>query len=357
MTWRDLSPTRNRPRRFFREDWSREEQEFRDSIPSFLSAIAVANDGGEAGQARSNTLSDGFDFDDEPAKEPESKSEPAPEPAPAEDDDPFSFDEPAEAEPAKAEPEPAEPVKGAEPDPFDKPDDSFPPSENPLSEGFDQKTFDSLIMPFVSATAERVSLPEIESARERLAGYGLHLDLDKHRENPDLIADLMTKVQAMKDSVMTEIVGLGQLLGLVKRAWDYIMAQGMSCSGGSNRDKRMAQVMYAGRDLYEKMTQVEVIYEAYDKTYRHLCGQTDMLSRLLTVHLERARGALATRPRKIKPEDDTFSAPAERVAEPVATSSEPTQADDEFSDLESFDADKAPPEGDNKYDGTGLTDF
>lgn len=382
-------------RRFFKDDWAEEEKAFADAVPEFQALISRANkvvdktlvDVGSqdmAVEARPKTpVETPVEAQQGAVEEKDNKARndlPDPliidhkEHPPAEgqllnDDDFFDILEAEDPKSKQEKPEEKHPVNEApkseaapEEDPFGDSEPDFPPIENtekeeatPESESqpnegprlldeFDSALFDAEIKPIVEGILAKVPSMDLDAAQKNLSSYSLKLDLDKHRENPDVIVDQMVKVQSFRDSIMTELLGLGQNMQALKDVMTFVMSVGVKCSSASSREKRAADVQMVTSNLYQKLSRVERLHWAYDKTHRQLGSQSDLLSRLLTAQVERTRGFMASKPHKYpeKPPVWGSDTPAPRVAPPKPTPAQPSQAEDDVSSLPDFDPSKKP---------------
>lgn len=397
----DLYPNQTpTKRRFFKADWAAEEKAFADAVPDFQALISRANkvvdktlvDAGSrhmAVKGQSETPAEPpVEAHQEAEKEKDNKTRdgspdpliidqeehPPTEGQPLSDDDFFDIFEDEDPKPKQQEAKesPSKSESTPEEDPFGDSEPDFPPAKDTAqdepeyeSEGkavpapapepqprdgarllgeFDSALFDAEIKPIVDGILAKVPSMDLDAAQKNLSSYSLKLELDKHRENPDVIVDQMVKVQSFRDSIMTELLGLGQNMQALKDAMAFVMSVGVKCSLASSREKRAADVQMVTHGLYEKLSRVERLHWAYDKIHRQLGSQSDLLSRLLTAQVERTKGFMASKPRKHPEsapawESDT---PAPRVAPPKPTPIQPSQADDDVASLPDFDPSKKP---------------
>ena len=78
---------------------------------------------------------------------------------------------------------------------------------------------------------------------------------------------------------------------------DFLEDVTIAFSSASNHEKRLAQSKIVIQEEWERYVEVKIIYNSLEKTYRHLMGQFDTLSRLITCHQglnrEVSRGAVS----------------------------------------------------------------
>ena len=379
MGFDELGGKSNTTHLFLQTDWSEEEKSFRENLPAFLKGIEGANTVVKAPKREkekniektqeendSELIIEGRSNDTQ-----QSQAKIPRENKVTEDDafaDLFGDEQSAGAPEAEApvtdsapksttkEPEPV-----AEEDPFETSPTNFPPpadapvaeepqepvaEEDPLLDGFDIDLYNERVKPIINQILSKIPDIDVEASLKSLPEYALRLDLDKHREDPDKIADFMVRAQAFKDSVMTEIIGLGQSLDLLKRAMDFALTNGVLCSKGSSREKRQAHVQFVASDLYVRLSHVAGLYRAYEKTLAALSSQSDLLSRLLTTQQDRMRGMFKS---KAKPQEheqevegqEAYEPPPEEPASMVAEARDvpagKTQVDDDLVKLDDFD--------------------
>lgn len=354
---------------FLQTDWSEEEKAFRENLPAFLKGIEGANPRVKAKKQEKEKKTEKTQEGDDDELIIEGRSNDTqqgqakiPRENQVTEDDAFADlfgDEqsagtttqevPVADSAPKPTPKESEPV--VEEDPFESPPTSFPPEEpqgpeaegDPLLDGFDIDLYNERVKPIIDQILSKIPDIDVEASRMSLPEYALRLDLDKHREDPDKIADFMVKAQAFKDSVMTEIIGLGQAQDLLKRAMEFALTNGVLCSKGSSREKRQAHVQFVADDLLVRQAHVTALYRAYEKTLGALSSQSDLLSRLLTTQQDRMRGMFKS---KAKPQEQQLmqedyepaaEEPAAMVEEARKVSSEPTQVDDDLVKLADFD--------------------
>lgn len=371
MNFDDFKPKQDTTQLFFKTDWSEEEKAFRDGLPAFLKSIEQANPvvkapkpNEEKNIEEKQEEKDGELIIKGSSNDTQQGQAKIPREKPVTDDEflaDFFGEEQAASPTAQAVPE-ADPAPkptpkeepAAEEDPFESPPitPNFPPEEpqgpeaegaaDPLMDGFDTALYDGRVKPIIDQILSKIPDIDVEASCKSLPEYALRLDLDKHREDPDKIADFMVKVQSFKDSVMTEIIGLGQALDLLKRAMEFALTNGVLCSKGSSREKRQAHVQFVASDLYVRLSEVTALYKAYEKTLGALSSQSDLLSRLLTTQQDRMRGMFKStlkEPRDTAPAEHTTVAeePAAMVEEPRKVPQQKTQVDADMTKLDDFD--------------------
>jgi hypothetical protein len=372
MNFNDIKPKKDTTQLFFQTDWSEEEREFEESLPYFLKSIEEANPvvrRPKKGEEKNIEKTQEENEDELIIKSSSKSTQQGQAKIPRENqvtDDEFLADffgeeqsastaVPAEPE-ADAAPKPTtkapEPVE--EEDPFKaSPASDFPPKEeqapvaegsDPLLEGFDVDLYNERVKPTIDRILSKIPAIDVDASRGLLPEYGLRLDIDRYREDPDKIADLMVKAQSFKDSVMTHIIALGQAKELVKRAMDFALTNGAQCSKGSNATKREAHVQFVASDLYERQAEVVALHGAYEKTFGALSSQSDLLSRLLTTHQDRMRGmfkSTSKETREFAPAEPESAPAAEEPAPMVEKAREvphqSSQVSDDMAKLDDFD--------------------
>lgn len=200
-------------------------------------------------------------------KKPQKETKPVPPPGPA--------------QPAAA---PAKPVPPPEPEvPEYEQQDRPAPVSVSVSEGFDHKKFAEIraVMDRIMAGVKKADL---NLYKEQLPKLTVHLALDQYRENADLISDYMVKVQAKRDTAYGDLMMLEEICTSMKEAEEYALGVGSECSSLSSEKKRVGEVKLMMQDFFVEKVSTERLRDAYDMTYKHLHGQLDTLSRLLTAH-------------------------------------------------------------------------
>jgi hypothetical protein len=189
--------------------------------------------------------------------------------------DPFD-DINASAHPAPLSDETAAPVPTSA-------NNADPDVDHGIMEGFDTDEFADTkkVADKILADTGDVDLGLIVN---KIPEYGVRLNLDAHRENPNILADSLVEIQAKKDSVHADLLKVTPIADSLKRAIDYILDVGIQCSKQSSREKRIAQVKHEISDLITRYAIMERVRDVLDMTYRHLVGQHETVSRLVTWH-------------------------------------------------------------------------
>ena len=118
----------------------------------------------------------------------------------------------------------------------------------------------------------------------QIGSFGIHVDLDAHRENPEVIAEAFTKLYGTYTTVHARLMELLPMRHRIDSVVDYLMDVGMAFSQASNKERRTGQVKLALRDLLRVQNEVREVCESYERTCKHLLAQHDMVSRLFSWH-------------------------------------------------------------------------
>lgn len=373
FSFNDIKGRDDSRRRYLRADWSAEENRFREGLPKFLSAIAMGNPWVEA-HVPWNSLAT-LDVEKNgriPEKNMQVQKECVPSlvesrtekksEAPERGDSGLQPTQPAQPKEYRLPASPSSPNSFLElpkpqkegvfapggddraasmEDPFSAAETNKTAFELPSSpstpnfmEGFNYEQFREA-QQVANSILKGIADIDVDQIQARIPEYVVRLDLDAHRENPDVLADSMVEIQAKKDSLHAELLRLIPVVERLEHAITYLLDLGIICSTASSREKRIAQVKYLIRELMIKHATIESVYEALDKTYKHLLNQSDTVSRIITWHSMfprdmghevRPRSAFSSEPRLPRSE-----APRTEEAKPNTQFSEA-----EFAGLEKF---------------------
>jgi len=301
MSWGDIinGPVEEE-KKLLRDDWSEQERRFKDNVKSFVDSIEVANPLVVEYPEKAKSQGDPVQSVANSPEKNEKKSPEKKESGGAFVESISRADAPQEvprpAEPA--EPEPAEPAKQTEPKDVPNPKTPEPASEdwissepqNPTKKGplpsfsdFDAEGFERE-MAKMSDVIERVKSFDLSHYAQQIGTFGVHVDLDAHRENPEVIASAFTLIYGAYTTVHARLMELLPIRHRIDSVVDYLTDIGVAFSKASNKERRMGQVKLALGDLIQLQDDVREVCDSYERTCKHLLSQHDMVSRLFTWH-------------------------------------------------------------------------
>lgn len=200
-------------------------------------------------------------------------------------------------------------------------------------EGFDFERFEQ-----VMETVNRITdgLPRVELARimNSVGEYAVSLELDHHREDPNVLSDRLCEIQGKRDSLHALTLYLTPLVYSMKQAADYLESAGINCSIASSKEKRISQIKLQEPDFYVRYSDVLRTSETVDKTFMQLDGQYECISRCITLLQIKAKlGEVSRGEVPFDPPYRTIPTPAATPApQGTVASGKPPQktADDDF---------------------------
>lgn len=163
----------------------------------------------------------------------------------------------------------------------------------PASSEFDHASFNRTKAP-IDEMIKRVDVHDIDAIQARIKDYIVYLELDACRENPGMLYEKMQLVRNKMDSLHAEVVKLGPLANTLKEGEDRILTIGANCSSASSKEKREGQVLERIEDIWKKRVEVDSLFGTIERTYQHLKGQFECLSRMLTFLQMRAGQEIKT---------------------------------------------------------------
>lgn len=191
--------------------------------------------------------------------------------------------------------------------------------------------------------------------------YAVEMDLDPHRENPNILSQKIVEIQAMRDSLWSEALKVSPVYDSFKGAEKYLKEVAIDCSTRSSGERRLAHIKALLAEFYVRLNAIERAKYNVDKALERLGGQYDCISRLVTTLQQKI---------KIK-EISRGAAPWEEAAEikapakPAVTSTEDDDmvnrsmsqplAVKKFNNMETFDPTNKPAA--KKANKSGFTDF
>lgn len=187
--------------------------------------------------------------------------------------------------------------------------------DDKLIEGFNVELFQLKIKSIADEILKNTPKIELEEMSSQLPEFTVKLNLDEYRENPDIIADYLIEVQSKKDALSSHLIKLSALHTSIDQAMDFVVNMGVSCSSASNKERRVAQVHYMIKDLFILYVNVQQVLDSYERTNKHLYGQTETLSRLLTAQIERSRVSFLSKPKTNSDNDYTSNTNKDRYNE------------------------------------------
>jgi len=337
MSFADLQP-KEPPRRFFQTDWSKEEKRFKENHSKFLASIKSVNpqisfdnydteikpENSEPTQTQSSS---GFSLFIEEKKEteerdtskefveykraekpnegnsaPQTKSEERMDfldeflgdaktqvETPKSTETPPSPEQPIAVSGVVAETPPPEEKKT---DPLFAPEDkkeTLPEEKKLSSDEFNYEKFAVVRGLVQQIMTGKVDEEQVIQYIDTVVSYCTNLELDEHRVRPEILADTMVKVQAKKDRVQAIVLDLTKKIRYMREAEEFLKTSGVSCSKASSETKRMGDVRLVIPEFFMLLATVEAAYELYEKQYKHLCNQTDVISRLVSTQQNEMR--------------------------------------------------------------------
>jgi len=334
MSFSELQP-KEPPRRFFQTDWSKEEKRFKENHSKFLALIKSVNpqvsfdnydteikpENSEPIQTQASADFSLFieekketqerdtskEFVEYQRAENPNEGDSAPQTKSEERMD-FLDELLGEAKPQVETPKPPEtPLEQSvtvatvvaetltpeekKADPLFAPENKKDSSEEKKlsSDEFNYEKF-AIVRGFVEQIMkDKVDEAQVIQYIDTVVGYCTNLELDEHRVRPEILADTMVKVQAKKDRVQAIVLDLTKKLRYMKEAEEFLKTSGVSCSKASSETKRMGDVRLVIPEFFMLLATVDAAYELYEKQYKHLCNQTDIISRLVSTQQNEMR--------------------------------------------------------------------
>ena len=164
---------------------------------------------------------------------------------------------------------------------------------------------------------------DLDATLSKMGDYSVCLDLDHLRGKPYILSDKLMEIQAKRDSLNSVILQLTPLYHSMKGAAEYFSTVGIDCFPGSSREKRLAELKCATSDFWVRWMKVLRTNETAEATFKHLEGQYECISRLITC-VQNKIGEIS---RGEKPWDPNRTMSGELRAQPQAQTEEPTPFD------------------------------
>lgn len=298
------------PKELLRSDWSSYESKFRENIPNFVSSIEVGNPlvGAHVPKLQPHAAKDVASASKKTEEKPVKKQERQGSSVESGSGEVFPKDATGPAEPAVARPEavarpaPAEPnvpeqkvvldedwITPTSPSktkavPATAPS-SVPTAPVPTASfaDFDGKAFAEEIAK-MQDIVDMVKSFDLIPFVDQIPSLGVHVDLDAHRENPEVIAEAFTRLYGAYTNAHTKLMLLLPMRHKIDSVVDYLMDVGVAFSNASNKERRVGQVKLALRDLLRVQEDVRQVCDSYERTCKNLLSQHDMVSRLFSWH-------------------------------------------------------------------------
>lgn len=298
MSWGDIinGPPEGE-RKLLRDDWSEEERRFKENVKSFVDSIEVGNPLVPKYQAKkANPQGDHVQSVENSREKNDKKSPEKKESGGAFVESIPGADAPMEV-PEPAVPEPARPARPAEPKDVPNPKPPQPANEDwissepqipvdkkqPSFSDFDAEGFKSE-MEKMSDVIDRVRSFDLSHYVSQIGSFGVHVDLDAHRENPDVIAEAFTRIYGAYTTAHARLMEILPIRHRIDSVVDYLTDVGVAFSKASNKERRTGQVKLAIGDLVQLQDDVREVCDSYERTCKNLLAQHDMVSRLFTWH-------------------------------------------------------------------------
>ena len=372
----------NPPAKYLKADWSMEEARFRDGLPEFLAAVREAKNFVQIRYEYKEKHKEEAKPAEKSEKNPSSEPVPAkgivesaekilpgkqetvaPPVVLANVPVPYSGSEDKGNKNAQKEcqvtdiisdlfgdsPSPKKDEKPAVTDPFDAPVASksgtyvdatnavpvdpstilqdVPPSKiTPMPSAADQSVDKEKFGRVEQVVSEMLAgLPnfDLDATLSRMGEYSVCLDLDHLRGKPHILSDKLMEIQAKRDSLHSVILQLTPLYHSMKGAAEYFSTVGIDCFPGSSKEKRLAELKQATSGFWVRWMKVLRTNETAEATFKHLEGQYECISRLITC-VQNKIGEIS---RGEKPWDPNRTMSGELRAPQVPQAEEPTPFD------------------------------
>lgn len=180
---------------------------------------------------------------------------------------------------------------------------------------------------------------DLDYLQNNLGEYSVNLNLDHYRERPHILADCLLAIQAKRDSLHAESLRLTPLKVSFKHAAEHIETAGLDCSSESSKEKRSAQLHRVIPEFWVRYARVDTCCVLVEKTFMHLEGQYECISRLIT--FQQMQNKIGNISRGEMPYEPVPAAPALKIPDTNdelinRSLSEPLGHTKNFSNLESF---------------------
>jgi len=298
------------PKELLRSDWSSCESKFMENIPNFVSSIEVGNPlvGAHVPKSQPHAAKDVASASKKTEEKPVKKQERQGSSVESGSGEVFPKDATGPAEPSVARPEavarpvPAEPNVPEQKVVLDedwitptstsktKAVPATAPSSVPTAPvptvsfaDFDGKAFSEEIAK-MQDIVDLVKSFDLRHFVEQIPSLGVHVDLDAHRENPEVIAEAFTRLYGAYTNAHTKLMLLLPMRHKIDSVVDYLMDVGVAFSNASNKERRVGQVKLVLRDLLRVQEDVRQVCDSYERTCKQLLSQHDMVSRLFSWH-------------------------------------------------------------------------
>ena len=161
---------------------------------------------------------------------------------------------------------------------------SAPPAQSqssPASQAVEREKF-VLVEQVVNEMLAGLPDMDLDATLSKMGEYSVCLDLDHLRGKPYILSDKLMEIQAKRDSLNSVILQLTPLYHSMKGAAEYFSTVGIDCFPGSSKEKRLAELKDATSDFWVRWMKVLRTNETAEATFKHLEGQYECISRLIT---------------------------------------------------------------------------
>lgn len=169
-------------------------------------------------------------------------------------------------------------------------EDSLFPSDSPLRADFTPAELENLDLARFNKIRKTVMRMLEEAPNHDLKkltwnigeDYKVEMDLDPHRENPNILSQKIIQIQAQRDSLYGEALRVNPVYDSFKGAEKYLRETAIDCSTRKSAESRMAHIKMLLPEFYVRLNAIERAKDNIDKALERLTGQYDCISRLVT---------------------------------------------------------------------------
>ena len=172
----------------------------------------------------------------------------------------------------------------------------------------------------------------------------MDISLDHMRERHNILNSKLVEIQGKRDSLYPVMLRIAPVEVAMKHAGEYIESAGMDCSSGSSREKRLAHVMTAIPEFWIRNAKVKRTAAAVEVAFKHLEGQYECISRLITALQIKAKIGEISRGENLFEDKSVSEQPRENEqAAKAIVAEQPVQPGDaeKYAALDRFDPTRA----------------